>query len=307
MFEDEIDVYDLRTQIVNSSNFTLKEKRKILPQLNNLSEDEKELLLQRISEKKVEPKKINKHVSVFFDLFRNLFLIFYSRISQTFFLKHFLLFIFVVWGRMFYSTPGWISVYAFPKDVWKIRQSLSLIKEHLPEYYELVINNTDKIVLTDNRPDGTGGHFSNFFDQRYTYIKYLDQRSLVSLSDLLVHEACHWNQDITNRLMLEPPQKLENECTYLWIYTMEILQNKTDSFNKAEILQWYKLASDPNGRWWDGWKKTWKQWNTARWLMDLLPKEKVKERKMFGEHYDYNLWKILIQVVKKEKSWKISK
>jgi hypothetical protein len=44
-------------------------------------------------------------------------------------------------------------VYAFPQDVWKIRQSLSIIKDISPEYYKLVIDNTDKIVLTDNRPD----------------------------------------------------------------------------------------------------------------------------------------------------------
>jgi hypothetical protein len=30
-----------------------------------------------------------------------------------------------------------------------------MIKDISPEYYELVIKNTDKIVLTDNRPDGT--------------------------------------------------------------------------------------------------------------------------------------------------------
>ena len=163
-----------------------------------------------------------------------------------------------------------------------------MIKDISPEYYELVIKNTDKIVLTDNRPDGTWGHFSNFFNKRYTYIKYIDKISTIRLSQLLVHEACHGNQDKTNRLFTEPRQKLENECTYLWIHIMEELEDELSYWDKQNLEFLYNTASNPDWRWWNKWILTWEKGNTSQWLIDILPKEKIIKRKLFWINHNYN-------------------
>lgn len=298
---EEIDVFDLRTQIVNSSSFNLNEKRKILPELNNLSEEEKYALLQKIKEhtNKEHVQKSSNFFISFFNIFKNIFMIFHNYFYDKFILKYFFFVTLIISSWFIYTSPGWIQVYAFPKDVWKIRHSLSLIKKQLPEYYTLVINNTDKIVLDDDRPDWSWGHFSNFFNKRYTYVKYINRNSHIRLSGLLVHEACHGNQDKMNRLGSENHQKLENECTYLWIYTMEILGKNSIISDNSALQFLHETASSKTWHWWSDWKKEWNQWDTSQWMMNLLPKEKIRERELFWEHYDYELWKISTKEEKK--------
>lgn len=288
MPSDEVDVHYLRTLVVNSKNFTLVEKRKILPELNNLNQKEIKSLLKKVNTKKIEKDKSKSSLLNILYVIKNIYLIFYNNLAQTFFLKYFVIFSIIISTWFIYTSPGWIQVYAFPKDVWKIRQSLNIIKDISPEYYELVVNNTDKIVLTDNRPDGTWWHFSNFFNKRYTYVKYIDKISTIRLSQLLVHEACHGNQDKTNRLLIEPRQKLENECTYLWIHIMEEMEEDLSYTDKQSLLFLHDTASNPAWRWWNKWTLIWEGGNTSQWLIDLLPEEKIERRKLFWENYSYS-------------------
>jgi hypothetical protein len=111
--------------------------------------------------------------------------------------------------------------------------------------------------------------------------------STIRLSQLLVHEACHGNQDKTNRLLTEPRQKLENECTYSWIHIMEELEDKLSYTDKQSLLFLHETASNPGWRWWNKWNLTWEEGNTSQWLIDLLPEEKIEKRKLFWENYSY--------------------
>ena len=107
----------------------------------------------------------------------------------------------------------------------------------------------------------------------------------IRIAQLLVHEACHWKQfngKDWSRFNNESSQKLENDCTYLWLYILELLGGNEDIISHMK-----KSANKPNWYWWNWWKKTWKLWNTTEWLMDILPKEKQKEYKVFWDNYIY--------------------
>jgi hypothetical protein len=112
--------------------------------------------------------------------------------------------------------------------------------------------------------------------------------STIRLSQLLVHEACHGNQDKTNRLLTEPRQKLENECTYSWIHIMEELEDKLSYSDKRNLKFLHDTASNSGWRWWNKWTLTWEWGDTSQWLISLLPKEKIIKRKLFWINYNYN-------------------
>jgi hypothetical protein len=96
MHSDEIDVHYLRTLIVNSKNFTLVEKRKILPELNNLNQKEIKSLLKKINSKKIEIIKSKSFFLNILYVIKNIYLIFYHNIKQTFFLKYFVIFSIII-------------------------------------------------------------------------------------------------------------------------------------------------------------------------------------------------------------------
>jgi hypothetical protein len=106
MTSDEIDVHYLRTQVVNSKNFTLAEKRKILPELNNLNQEEIKSLLKKIKSKKKSAVKSKSFFLNTLYIIKNIYLIFYNNIKQTFFLKYFVIFSIIISTVFTYTTPG---------------------------------------------------------------------------------------------------------------------------------------------------------------------------------------------------------
>jgi hypothetical protein len=106
MPSDEIDVHYLRTLVVNSKNFTLVEKRKILPELNNLDQKEIKSLLKRINAKKINKAESKSSLLNILYVIKNIYLIFYNNLKQTFFLKYFVIFSIIISTWFIYTSPG---------------------------------------------------------------------------------------------------------------------------------------------------------------------------------------------------------
>lgn len=264
---------DFRQKIIDSS-LSKQEKRELLHKYNEsaLSEEEKEKVLSH--------KKNQQNVPVTF--WQN---------TRYFLATHKILFglilvFLLLWSWNWYTHPANIKVRGFIWAVWKVRTSLHTLKKHEPSLYKLVKNNIDEINIDYvANPANKGGHA---FMKEWVQIVRIFRPSYLEtpyLSQLLVHEACHGHQWEYMRFGKEPQQKLESECQYLWIYTIESMFPQEEHL--LQIL--YGEATDTNGTWWNGWKHDWTDGDTTQGLSELLPKEKIQEYKYFWENYEYDL------------------
>jgi len=183
-----------------------------------------------------------------------------------------------------YTHPGWIKIRAFPLTVWKIRTSLHILKSDLPEYYALVQENTDEINV-DYIDIPANKWWHAFVRDWNRIVRIFNPWELETpyLTQLLVHEACHWHQWTHKRFGQEDQQKLENECQYLWIYVVETLF----PHEKKLLNMLYSEATSKQWTWGDGWKNSWENGDSTQWLSILLPEEKIIDYTFFWDNYAY--------------------
>ena len=265
---DKISVKDKRIIFSNWDKYSLK-------QLYSIREKYK--WTEEIKEKKKKDKGSMSIIFSFFSFIYNFFT------TSTIF-KYLFIPILLITFWMIYSSPSWVKINWYPWEVWKIRKALSILEDKEPEFYKLVVENTDIINVDDMEiPMNKWAHAVEVGWNKTMRIFRPKDISISYLTSVLVHEACHLHQFKYNRFASESHQKLENECTYLWIYIIE------DLFPSEiyEIEYFKKVAEENNWHWWDWWKDAWKWGDTTKWLSDLLPADKLEEYKFFWYNYDY--------------------
>ena len=266
---------ETRIEILKA-NIPKEKKRELLQKLSNNSFTQDDLNFIRTPKPKIASSK-NKY-SIFS---RNTVRVFW----WLWFIKYLILLgVFMsLWTT--YSHPWGIKVRWFVWAIWQVRVSLDELRDNAPEFYKLVVENTDEINIDYIKiPSNKWWHAFIKDWKRIVRIFRPSDIETPYLSQLLVHEACHWQQWILGRFWNEPQQKLENECHYLGIHIIEDLFPA-----ETQLLDYmYDIATEKTGTWWDGWKSTWDWGDTTEWLSKLLPKSKIQEYRFFGDNYDYS-------------------
>lgn len=270
---------ELKQWLLDTRKIKIEEKRYYLNNWDNLNQEEISKLKQIKLNKNIQ-KKENNSFKMFFE---NILWIFSGFLSKHIIIKICLIFSVLIGSWTFYSNPSWIEVNWFVGAIWDVRTSLKEIKKIDPNIYEMVVNNIDQINIDYIEMPSDKGWFATQRDWKIVVRTYrpFDVSNNYFIT-LIVHEACHWVQFKDGRIKLEPQQKIENECTYLWLYVAETIHAE-----KTLIDHLKKTAEDPFGHWWSWWKKDWTWWDTTNWLMDLISKEKQKEYHIFWDNYSY--------------------
>lgn len=281
----------IRIWILSSDFIKIDEKRKIFEKWDEISY--KDLLFlknklyndnqeNKLKEEKQIYKKKYKEILL---IFRNLLWLISNLYSNLWFKKYFIIPVIIISFWFIYSSPAWVKINWYPWEVYKVRKSLSFLKEKDNDFYKLITQNTDIINIDDIEvPTGKWAHAVKIDWKNTMRIFRPNEISMWFLTSTLVHESCHHHQYNYDRFLIESHQKLENECTYLWLYILE----EHFPTNFSEIKNIKKEAEDDSWFWWDWWKNSWTLWDTTFWLADLLPEERIKEYKFFWYNYDYD-------------------
>ena len=273
----------LRIRFLDTDKIPVKDKRIIFSNWDKYSLEKLYSIKKRYGgDKEIQDQKEDN--KWFLSVVLNFFAFIYNFVTTSAIFKYLFIPILLITFWMFYSSPWWVKINWYPWEVWKIRKALSILENKEPEFYKLVVENTDVINIDDMEiPMNKWAHAVEVGWNKTMRIFRPNEISISYLTSVLVHEACHLHQFKYNRFASESHQKLENECTYLWIYIIEDLF----SSEKYEIEYFKKVAEEDNWHRWDWWKDDRRWGDTTGWLSDLLPEDKLEEYKFFWYNYDY--------------------
>lgn len=280
IIKKEISIENLRAWLIKTNSIQKKEKKHFLINWEDLSSMEIDSLKDDYFKERYGDKEDN---TWFKKILENFYLALHSVFYKNQFIRTLVIIFIFIWSYSIYSTPYWININAFPISIWKIRWYLNILENKFPDIHKMVIENIDEVNVDYlERPSNKWWHaLDNDWKIKVRIFKIWETDYEYYIS-LLAHEACHWVQFKDWRIYTEPRQKIENECTYLWLYTLEKLNAPSNL-----IIHVKEAAEDPSWQWWNWWKNSWTSWDTTNWLMDLIPKEKQKDYKVFWYNYNY--------------------
>ncbi|QQS59541.1 hypothetical protein IPN35_01475 [Candidatus Peregrinibacteria bacterium] len=159
------------------------------------------------------------------------------------------IFLLVVGGWSWYSTPFGIHVKGGSSTIKQTREALVYLRREAPEYFELVTNNIDTVryLFVEIQLDTFYSGYTEFGDNgevKVTILKDGSKQDVLMHAGFLAHEACHGKQFHEGRVPDMSEAQMEQECIQVQADALEKLGVK------REVVDYYKNKA-LESKWWE--------------------------------------------------------